>query len=37
VWKFREEHGLRVFRNTVLRRTFGTKREEVNRNNEELS
>jgi hypothetical protein len=25
----REEHRLRVFENMVLRRTFGTKREEV--------
>jgi hypothetical protein len=30
-WSFtlREEHRLRVFENRVLRRTFGTKRDEV--------
>jgi hypothetical protein len=42
-WSFilREEHGLRVFENRVLRRIFGTKREELARgwrrlHNEEL-
>jgi hypothetical protein len=32
----REEHGLRVFENRVLRRIFGPKRDERKLNNEEL-
>jgi hypothetical protein len=43
MWYFtlREEHRLRVFENRVLRRTFGTRREEITggwrrQHNEEL-
>jgi hypothetical protein len=32
----REEHGLRVFEDRILRRIFGPERDEVVLNNEEL-